>query len=51
MNNGFYRLKSVFTEKYLQNHLEHKINIFCHIDFNGAENVNFVSQMIFQVFF
>ena len=46
-------LKSVFIRKYLQNHLAHKIHIFCpidFIDFNEAENVNFVCQMVLQVF-
>ena len=42
-----------FIRKFLLNHLAHKIHIFCpfdFIDFNGAENVNFVCQMVLQVF-
>ena len=44
------RLKPVFYKKNLQNRLLHKIHVFCLIDFNGAENVNFVCQMVLQVF-
>ena len=39
--------------KYLPNHLVHKIHIFCPIEINeinGAEIVNFVCQMVLQVF-
>ena len=39
--------------KYLQNHMAHKIHIFCPIEINEinrAENVNFVCQMVLQVF-
>ena len=42
-----------FIRKYLLNHLALKIHIFCpidFIDFNGAENVNFVCQIVLQVF-
>ena len=44
------KLKSVFMRKYLQNHLAH---IFCPIEINEinrAENVNFVRQLVLQVF-
>ena len=37
----------------MQNHLAHKIHIFCPIEINEinrAENVNFVCQMVLQVF-
>ena len=37
-----------FIRKYLQNHLTHKIHIFCPIEINV--NFNFVCQMVLQVF-
>ena len=42
-----------FIRKYLQNHLAHKIHIFCPIEINEiyrAEIVNFVCQMVLQEF-
>ena len=36
--------------KYVKHRLAHKIDIFCPIDFDGAENVNFVRQTVLQVF-
>ena len=45
--------KVCFLRKFLQNHLAHKIHNFCPIhliDFNGVKNVNFVCQMVLQVF-
>ena len=39
-----------FIRKSLPHNLAHKIHIFCPIDFDGAENVNFVCQMVLKVF-
>ena len=43
-----------FIRKYLQNHLTHKIHIFCPIEINEinrVENVNFVRQICFASIF
>ena len=42
--------KVFLIRKSLQKHLAHKIHIFCTVDFNGEENVNFVCQTVLQGF-